>query len=352
MTDALYFDGCSTRCHPVTVLLHKGVMVVEGDGVRRTAKLAHLVISEPLAHAPRILQMTDGARVEVSDRRIDRLLYKNGFRDHWVVRWQQNWGVALGALCTLLALMLSAYQWGVPWAADRVARHLPNTLEQKIGDAQLRVVEAQMMAPTRLDPVDQQRLQGLFAGLRRPADDHASYRLEFRHSKIGPNAFALPNGVIIMTDQLVMLARDDQAILGVLAHELGHVQRRHALRRLVQGAGVAILVNVMLGDVSTIVTALPTLLLDQKYARDFEREADTYAIAMMQANAIPLAPLADLFARMGGSAAHDAHDLTKGEVEGARHGTPPDSAPPHSTFFSSHPSDAERIARLRAADRP
>lgn len=346
MIDAVYFDGCSTRRHHVTVLIHKGVMAVDGDGIRRTARLSQLTISEPLAHAPRLLRMSDGACLEVRDRQLDRLLYKNGFRDHWVVQWQQNWGFVLAALVILLTLALSGYQWGLPWAADRIARHLPNTLEQKIGDAELQVVDAHLMAPTRLDPVDQQRLKTLFASLRRPAGDHATYRLEFRYSMVGPNAFALPNGVIILTDQLVLLARDDQAVLGVLGHELGHLQRRHALRRMVQGAGVAMFVNLMIGDVSSVVAALPTVLLDQKYARDFEREADTYAIALLQANAIPLTPLADLFVRMGGSAAHDPGDAHKG----AR--ASPDTTSASGGFFSSHPSDAERIARLRAADHP
>ncbi len=48
----------------------------------------------------------------------------------------------------------------------------------------------------------------------------------------GANAFALPGGVLFMTDALVALA-EPAAILGVLAHELGHVQQRHATRVVV-----------------------------------------------------------------------------------------------------------------------
>ncbi len=354
MICAVYFDGQSTRRYSVAVLLHKGVMVLNGDGVRRSVKLSQLRISEPLEAAPRILRMADGASLEVTDRTFGKLLRKNGHHDHWVVRWQQNWGMSLAALCLLLALLIAGYQWGLPWSADRLARHLPPTIENKIGDAQLSVVEQKIMQPSKLDPVDQVRLQKLFGALRRPDNDQTRYRLEFRHSEIGPNAFALPNGVIIMTDQLVMLARDDQAVLGVLAHELGHLRRRHALRRMLQGVGVGVVVNLFVGDVSTVLTALPTLLLDQKYSRDFEREADQYAIAMMRLNALPLAPMADLFVKMGGSAA-------RADAAADRTGEPPESpdasgkkAPTQrsvtSGFFSSHPSDAERIAALRTAD--
>lgn len=340
MIDAVYFDGQSTRRYAVAVLLHKGVMVLSGDGIRRSVKLSQLRISEPLEAAPRILQMADGASLEVTDRRFGKLLRKNGHRDHLFVRWQQNWGMALSALWMLLALLISGYQWGLPWGADRLARHLPQTLENKIGDAQLKVVEQQIMQPSKLDPADQARLQLLFGALRRPDSDKTPYRLEFRHSGIGPNAFAMPNGVIIMTDQLVMLARDDQAVLGVLAHELGHLRRRHALRRMLQGVGVGVIVNLFVGDVATVLTALPTLLLDQKYSRDFEREADQYAIAMMHVNALPLTPMADLFVKMGDASA--SPDANQRKLPPQRSAT--------SGFFSSHPSDTERIAVLRAAD--
>ena len=353
MMNALYFDGQSTRRHAVVLLLHKGVAVVTGDGIRRTTRLAQVQVSEPLLHAPRLLRLPDGSSLEVSDPQLSRLLRKNGHHDHWVVRWQQNWGLALAALCLLLTLLLLGYQWGLPWGADRLARHLPAALEQKIGDAQLSVVDDKLMEPSKLDPIDQARLQKLFNGLRPPNGEKAAYRLQFRHSKIGPNAFALPNGVIILTDQLVMLARDDQAVLGVLAHELGHLQRRHALRRMLQGLGVGVIVNLFVGDVSAVLTAVPTLLLDQKYSRDFEREADQYAIAMLRANAVPLAPMADLFVKLGNSAGRGDAQKDRTDTASVPPATPKKAQ--HSTdvtgdFFSSHPSDAERIAALRAAD--
>jgi Zn-dependent protease with chaperone function len=123
---------------------------------------------------------------------------------------------------------------------------------------------------------------------------------------------------------------------------------------MLQGVGVGVIVNLFVGDVSAVLTALPTLLLDQKYSRDFEREADQYAIAMMHANALPLAPMADLFVKMGGTAARD--DATTGSDADAP--AAPDTRSKKATprrnasagFFSSHPSDEERIALLRAAD--
>src|SRR5690606_40050887 len=101
-------------------------------------------------------------------------------------------------------------------------------------------------------------------------------------------AFAMPGGTILLTDELVQLAealqpqQPQQAltqILGVLAHEVGHVEHRHALRQFVQGTIVAAAVTWYLGDVSSLLAAAPTALLNTRYTRNFEREADAYAAA-------------------------------------------------------------------------
>jgi Zn-dependent protease with chaperone function len=337
MINATYFDGHTTRMRPVRLLIHRGIVAMHGAGFRRTVRLADLVISERLGHAPRVVRLPNGGTLEISDPELSSVLAENGYRDPWVVRWQQRWPLSLLALVFLLALLTLGYQWGLPWAADRMAQHLPMSIEQKIGDEQLRIVDAGDMQPSRLDLAEQARLKNLFSELKQPDGEQTAYRLEFRSSRTGPNAFALPNGVIVITDQLVTLAGNDQAMMGVLGHELGHLHRRHSLRSLMQALGVGVVVNLFIGDVSTVLAAAPALLLDQNYSRGFEREADEYAIEMMQANGVPLSPMADLFEQMRNSPARN------------RAGPRPEAN--HSGYFSSHPSDDERIAKLRAADR-
>lgn len=363
MIDATYFDGQSTKRHPVTVVIHKRVVAIRGVGIHLSMRLSQLLISEKLMHAPRILRIPQGGSIEVSDPAFDALLAANRYEEPWVVQWQMKWHLSLLALVTLLAVLLSGYQWGLPWAAGVIAQHLPTSIEKKIGDQELQLVDKAYFSASKLDPVDQERLKKEFAELKQPRGEKTAYRLEFRYSKIGPNAFALPNGVIVLTDQLVMLARNDPAVLAVLSHELGHLQRRHSLRHLLQALGIGVTLHLFVGDVSSALAALPTFMLDQKYSRDFEREADQYAIDMLHANGIPLAPMADLFEKM-----HDAHadvattkkktaddeddddESDDNDVQPNKRPNGKVKLPPPPEYFSSHPSDAERIARLRAAD--
>lgn len=357
MIDAIYYDGHSTRRHPVTLLIHKRVVAIRGAGIHLSMRLSQLKISEKLMHAPRILQIPGGGTVHITDPAFDKMLAANRYQEPKVVQWQMKWHLSLLALVALLAVLLSGYQWGLPWAAGVIAQHLPSSIEKKIGDQELAMVDKMYFAPSKLDPVDQERLRREFAALKQPRGEKTAYRLEFRYSKVGPNAFALPNGAIVLTDQLVMLARNDPAVLAVLGHELGHLQKRHALRHLLQAVGLGAVMHLFIGDVSSALAALPTFMLDQKYSRDFEREADQYAIDMMHENHIPLSPMADLFERMhdaqpdvaaAGRKSTSDQDDEDGASDNKEKGKAQWAPPPE--YFSSHPSDAERIARLRAAD--
>ena len=65
-----------------------------------------------------------------------------------------------------------------------------------------------------------------------PAGD---YVLEFRKSPaVGPNAFALPGGTVVLLDELVAAAAHDDEIAAVLAHEIGHLHGRHTMRHVLQ----------------------------------------------------------------------------------------------------------------------
>jgi predicted Zn-dependent protease len=134
-----------------------------------------------------------------------------------------------------------------------------------------------------------------------------------------------------MTDELVELSRSDAELSGVLAHEMGHVNGRHALRHTLQSSGAALIMLALLGDVSTVTSlaaGVPTMLLELKYSRQFEWEADAYAARLMQAKGLPLSAFGDLLDRLDRSH-HQQNDTSE------------------PAFLSTHPVTAERIRRFR-----
>ena len=145
----------------------------------------------------------------------------------------------------------------------------------------------------------------------------------------GANAFALPSGVIVFTDALIELAQDDREIIAVLAHESGHLEQRHALRTVLQNSVALVALALITGDVSSATAfggALPAFLLQNRFSREFEREADAHAVAVLRRAGIDPALLATMLER-----------LTKSTGE-------PDPKLLH--YLSTHPSTPERIETI------
>ncbi|MNR77759.1 Metalloprotease LoiP precursor [compost metagenome] len=323
---ALYFDGKTSRVHHVQLSVEAGCANISGDAERSCA-LSELRVSERARGTKRKVTFPDDAYLEIADSAaFDTLLADTGHQDSFVVRMQQSWrGALLAVVATLLTLTLS-YVYVLPLASEAIAKMLPEKIERSISNGMLDFLDRQIFAPSQLPLARQQALTEEFKNLRAPKEGVPEYRLIFRKSKVGPNAFALPSGEIILTDELVKLMQSDEQIMGVLAHELGHLHERHLMRRVVQSSAVAALTTVLFGDASAIVANIPTLLLDMKYSRDAEREADDYAIAMMKANGIDLSHMAAGFEKLQGKT--------------------DDSSTP---YLSSHPSTTERIERIQNA---
>lgn len=331
-----YYDGKSARAHGVNLSLSAGMLVVEGDGINRRDPLHTLRVSEPMGAAPRLIKFADGAHCEVRDHAaLAVLLEAGGHRDSWVVRLQSRWRWALAAVIITVAGVAAGYRWGLPAASEWIAFKLPDKALAQMGESTLAFLDKNVLSPSALPAARQQSLLRAFEGLDVPNGTGADHRIIFRNGRaFGANAFALPDGSIVVTDQLVFLAGHDQEIIAVLAHELGHLSRRHSLRMLIQGSIVGFVVTWYLGDVSNVAAGLPTLLLQSRYSRDHEREADAYAAAMLEANGISPSRLADILEKM--EQAHVSKtcgdDCEQDDAFGA--------------YMSSHPATRERIKAL------
>ena len=328
MLSGHYFDGRTSRLHRVTLSVDAGVATLAGD-VQRSCALHALHVSERSAHAVRRVTFPDGASFEPDDRQaFDALLAQTGHRDSLVVRMQRSWRMVLAALAGTAAVLVPGYLYGLPLAADAVAQALPPSAERQLGQGMLQMLDQRVLAPSTLDAARRQRIAAAFAGLQAPHEGAPRYQLQFRKGKIGPNAFAMPSGDIVLTDELVEALPDDGAVLAVLAHELGHLHRRHMARRLIQGSVVAATGGLLFGDVNSMVAGAATLMLDLNYSREAENEADDYAVDMLLHNGLSLHNLEQVFEVLG-------------EAKGPR--------PP--AYLSTHPLSSERLARLRERSR-
>lgn len=353
---ARWFDGRSSLARPVLLRL-------AGDKKGRASLRLHpldvagappLQMSpgeftwpdtwEPAGASSRLtVDLGQHGSVEVEGQTWQQALGACGARTGMAQRLQRRWPLILGALLCTALLIWGFTRWGAPWVAGQLARLAPLSWERSISQEALDQLERQgILKPSRIAPARQSELQLRFADLSAKAPpslrpDHAyapPMDVQFR-SGMGPNAFALPGGVVVMTDDMVDLARrnglGDEALMGVLAHEAGHVLYRHGTRRVIELGILNVGSALVLGDASGVAATGGTLLAALAYSRDHEREADCFAIAMMQATAQPLEPMAQLL-----RAADKAH------------GGASSAAALRIEWLQTHPDTAGRATALEA----
>jgi len=100
------------------------------------------------------------------------------------------------------------------------------------------------------------------------------------------NAFAVPGGWVYVNRGLIERATTMSELAGVLAHEIGHITRRHSVQQMqqAQGANVGLalmctLTNVCESGVSQAAINVGGSALFAKFSRSDEREADAEAVS-------------------------------------------------------------------------
>lgn len=328
---ASYFDGRTPRRHAVRLRVLDHQLIASGEYCDLRIPLDQLQVSEPMGSAPRTLRTQGEDFFEVSDLAgFDVWLKNAGFPESTVVRLQKRWSWTLLALLASALLVFAGYRWGLPVLGEQLANRLPAGVAVQISDHTLSVLDQKILRPSRLTGDRQRELlahieQTLVRGGGLP-----SYRIDFRASSMGPNAFALPDGHVIILDSLVELAEGDDEVTAVVAHELGHVAHRHGMRQLIQSSIVSFVVATYLGDISSLISGFAALALESNYSRDFEREADDYAVDKLRNGGTDPLALAIMLERL--------ENLAQGKGRSGEGWS----------ALSSHPETAERIRRIRS----
>jgi Zn-dependent protease with chaperone function len=327
-----FVDGRFARVHPAELTIAGDIVVVTGDTFERCAPLASVEITDAIGSAPRLVRFPDGGCCEPIDPpAFADALAAQGIGRSRLSAWEQSPRGIVVSLFTLVVVATMAYRLALPAMARVVANRLPDAAVTRLSRHTLGALDRTVFRPSDLPTERKAAILLAFTKLQfPPATRRVNYEIQFRKAPaIGPNALALPSGTIVVLDELIALAADDSEIQAVLAHEAGHVVYRHAQRLVLQNSAIALVITFVIGDMTAVAAAAPTALLQAKYSRDFEREADDYAARVLNRSGISTSHLAAILERLeatkkseGGSSALD--------------------------YLSTHPATAERLARLRA----
>jgi Zn-dependent protease with chaperone function len=332
--DGIVFDGNSAAGQPVHVVYNGRRLIVRraGGGILSELRPDEVSVKPGLGNTHRVLSFPGGIRCETADRRaveaLERELGMN-MGGRFVARLERRWWLAGGCLVGLVAAVAAFIWLGIPLLAEKAAGLVPLEIAEELGRRTVSTLDEQLFEPSGLDPAAAEDIHEIFFEVKDDLGSPAfNYRLEFRCSPmVGANAFALPSGMIVVTDELVETVKERGALMGILAHEITHVENRHAFQSVFQHAGVFLLITILTGDITSIsatAATLPTVLIESGYSRKFEKEADLIAGQYL------------IRKNVGTEAYRNALVQLSGD-DGA--GVP--------SFFTSHPGGGDRVAYLR-----
>ncbi|MCJ7772896.1 MAG: M48 family metallopeptidase [Desulfobacterales bacterium] len=296
-------------------------------------------ISARLAETPRYLTFTDGSVLETDNNQaVDQLLkkMKSGNWMQWVHLLESKKRYIL--ISSLFVLLIGAVlvKYGFPMAAKIIAAQLPQSIFNTADHQVLDTLDRIIFKPSEL-PLDiQNRVR---SHLKSALDAHKTFETTFLYRKggrLGPNAFALPAGTIVFTDELIKIAKHDDELLAIMVHEIGHLVHQHAMRRIIQDSLLSFALLALTGDasgVSELFLGLPVILTEMSYSRDFEREADQYALNYMQDHKVSLNRFADILLRIE----KNQKKKKEGKVEEGR----------WMGYLSTHPPTPDRVKVFR-----
>jgi predicted Zn-dependent protease len=206
--------------------------------------------------------------------------------------------------------------------------------EIRMGQDYDRQIEAEL--PVVHDAALDAYLTRLGDTLARPADARGlawHFRLIDRAEV---NAFAVPGGYVYVTRGLVERTGTESQLAGVLAHEIAHVVRRHAVKRMEAaqranlGVGlVCVLSGVCESEVARVGIELGGAAVFAQYSREDEAEADADAVRIVMGGGISPRGIPELFAAL----LAERKERPAGVA----------------AWFATHPAEEDRLARARQA---
>jgi len=139
------------------------------------------------------------------------------------------------------------------------------------------------------------------------------------------NAFAVPGGYLYFYTGLIKTLDNEAEFIGVMAHEMAHVARRHSTAQLTKVYGIDLMLSLLLGQNNNqwinIAAQLAEGLAALQFSRTDEFEADKYAVNYTYVTDWDARGVADFFAKM-------------------------ETQSPIPVFLSTHPADKDRIDRV------
>lgn len=314
--DADYYDGISPRGKRVQVRVEDEYFLFSVTSTQANASVTQenlrvrindCHVQARLGSGKRLIDLPDESRLETDYKDLEGCLPEKPASRFWKMMHyaETNLAVVVASFVGIVLLSVILLIYGVPLGAKYAAVAIPASVEKDLGKKTMETLDSDQYGyfePSELSISRQNDIKAALASLCKKTAKCPEYVLNFRKSPIiGPNAFALPGGEMVITDELIALSQNNDELVAVLAHELGHVKGRHAMRQILQGTISGLIIVSVTGDVSSIASGIPTFMMTMSYTRELENEADSYSLASLKTACIAPKAFASILMRLDAS---------------------------------------------------
>lgn len=322
------FEVQSGKCRPVRLSVKGDEIFAAYMDLHNASEdfcclISELKIDPPLGKIRRKITLPDGRVFETDDRvAIDRLQPSKFWTNLFKVEGNWRFIVPLAIITPFMAIGL--YRMVLPLFISFGMAMTPDEMLYSIDDSLMEIMDRVFVDESELEISRQIELQNQFTALLGNLDKidydksgrDFKYKLLFRKSdRIGPNAFALPGGTIVMTDALVEAFPQDHVLTAVLGHEIGHVEQQHSLRQIFRVVGTATTFNLIAGDSGPLLEGAMeegAAIMALSYSRKHETQSDNFSYDLMAVSDMPVHGLIDFFENLH---SHDKDDKKEDKNE-------------------------------------
>lgn len=326
-TNAIYFDGGSSIPHHVELFFDKEKSILHFEnpnGEKKIWSFAEVDFNHKFDVLTARLKYNEAERLQIKDP-VFVLKLSNSLQETGNIGLYQkilNLGFKVHAAIAFVLLLsvVLCYFYMIPWVGEKSVVLIPESYDTELGD----LAFGQSFLITTIDSVKTEKLNQFAQGLK--LNNTKKLRFIVVDSEI-VNAFALPNGTIVVYSGILDEMKGYEELVALLGHEVSHVNNRDSMKMLCRNLSGFLFISTVLGDANGVIATLgdnANTLQSLSFSRKFEQQADLDGFEIMANNQINPRGMPNLFKRLQ----DDSSDFSIPE------------------FLSTHPVTNERIESI------
>lgn len=273
--DGKYYDGLSSKTHFVKIKIQNNELNIQNDTLFIVNSSSNIKYTTQVADGDRYFFFTDGSQCHFKNE----MMIEQWIRKNSIKKIANAFNLEKIFLLTflLISFLIVSYIFFIPRLSYILAQNIPSVYLQKIDNNVLEYFQnSNFLAESKITNEKKESIIERINNIKEK-NNLPNFKLHFFSSKeLGPNAFALTSENVIITDELINICDHDE-ITAVLLHEIGHLNYKHSITQAIRSTFIGFFISAILGDFSSTLTSFYGVILENKYSKNFEHQADIFA---------------------------------------------------------------------------